>query len=358
MPHLTTNVSGRRSAKVSSGKRSVAANRTSDPLDRAESLIRTVCAVAGSMSFLDEIDDEARQASLDRAVALADTPPIFDWLVTTFSFQGISDRVARDYIKKHGTTSWSAIEASIGNAPSCPKLRSYWHFEGCRYDKTSFTCSEPDHIGACPLPRPRLRNGRLNQLGHSFFFFVRDFADGDLVGWIDHQLESAKGATTAELEAARQEALIGPLRNVYGVSDKMLMMTLSTLLIGVREHRPLWLETGTAMIAVDTLVHNFLHRTGILQDCGSSHAYGAACYGPGGCAEIIRTVAGRIDTRTLNPAFPQRFARFVQNAIWRLCSLDGLNLCNGNRIDDRRACQIGYCHVHQRCGRIPLKSQK
>ena len=31
-------------------------------------------------------------------------------------------------------------------------------------------------------------------------------------------------------EAARQEALIGPLRNVYGVSDKILMMTLSTSL--------------------------------------------------------------------------------------------------------------------------------
>ncbi|TQF27474.1 hypothetical protein UNPF46_30870 [Bradyrhizobium sp. UNPF46] len=135
-------------------------------------------------------------------------------------------------------------------------------------------------------------------------------------------------------------------------------MTLSTLLIGAREHRPLWLETGTAMIAVDTLVHNFLHRSGILQDCGSSHPYGAACYGPGGCAEIIRSVASRIDTRTLNPAFPQRFARFVQNAIWRLCSLDGLNLCNGNKINDRQACQIGYCHLHQRCGRIPLKVDK
>lgn len=93
--------------------------------------------------------------------------------------------------------------------------------------------------------------------------------------------ESAKGATRPELEAARQEALIGPLRNVYGVSDKILMMTLSTLLIGARTQRPLWLETGTAMIAVDTLVHNFLYRTGILQDCGSAHTYGAACYGPG-----------------------------------------------------------------------------
>jgi hypothetical protein len=249
------------------------------------------------MSFLDEIDAEVRHAGLDQAVALGDTPPIFNWLLTTFSFQGISDRVARDYIEKHGIVSWSDIKASFGNVPSCPRLRNYWHFDGCRYDKTSFTCAEPDHIDSCPVPRPRLRNGRLNMTAYSLFLFVRDLADGDLVGWIDGQLDSARGATKAELEAARQEALIGPLRNVYGVSDKVLMMTLSTLLIGAREHRPRWFETGTAMIAVDTVVHNHLSRTGILQECGNPHTYGAACYGPGGCAEIIRTVAERIDAR-------------------------------------------------------------
>jgi hypothetical protein len=321
-------------------------------------LIRTVCAVAGSMSFLDEIDAEVLNAGLDHAVAIRDTPPIFDWLVTTFSFQGISDRVARDYINKHGTVSWSNIEASVRNKPSCPKLRSYWHFEGCRYDKTSCTCSEPDHIDACPLPRPQLRNGRLNQLAQSSYLFVRDLTGGDLVGWIDHQLETAQAATSTGLDAARQEALIGPLRNIYGVSDKILMMTLSTLLIGARKQRPIWFETGKAMISVDTLVHNWLVRTGILHDCGISHAYGAACYGPGGCAEIIRTVADRIDAGTLNTEFPKRFARWVQNAIWRFCAGDGLNLCNGNRIDDRRACEIGYCYLYQRCSRTALKSQK
>lgn len=310
------------------------------------------------MSFLDEIDDEVRQAGLDRAVALGDTPPILDWLLSTFSFQGISDRVARDYINKHGTASSSDIETSLRSTPSCPKLRSYWHFEGCRYDKTSLTCSEPDHIDACPLPRPHLRNGRLNQTAYGFFLFVRDLTDGDLVGWMDRQLEGAQGATRAELEAARQEALIGPLRNVYGVSDKVLMMTLSTLLIGARNQRPIWFETGRAMIAVDTLVHAFLHRTGILQDCGIPHTYGVACYGRGGCAEIIRAVADRIDPRTLNRAFPQKFPRFVQNAIWRFCAGDGLNMCNGNRIDDRQACQISYCHLYQKCSRTPLKRTK
>jgi hypothetical protein len=307
------------------------------------------------MSFLDEIDAEAGEAGLDRAIALGETPLIFDWLLTTFSFQGISDRVAREYMDKHGTASWSQIEASLKASPSCPKLRSYWGYEGCRYDKTSFTCSEPDHIHACPVPRPRLRNGRLNQTAYSLFLFVRDIAESDLIGWIDSQLETAAGSSSTDLEAARQEALLGPLRNVYGVSDKVLTMALSSLLIGARNQRPIWFETGKAMIAIDTLVHNFLHRTGILQSSGIPHSYGAACYARGGCAEIIRTVASQIDARTFNRNFPPTFPRFVQHAVWRFCAADGLNLCNANRIDDRKPCQVTYCYLHQKCGRKPLK---
>jgi hypothetical protein len=309
------------------------------------------------MSFLDEVDAEVRQSGVDRAVALGHTPPIFDWLLTTFSFQGISDRVAWDYMDKHGTASWSVIESSFRDAPRCTKLRTYWNYESCRYDKTSFTCSEPDHIDTCPVPRPRLRNGRLNQTAYSLFLFVRDLTGNDLVGWIDGQLESTRGSVQIPLQVARQEALIGPLRNVYGVSDKVLTMALSTLMIGARNERPAWFETGSAMIAVDTLVHNFLHRTGILQNCGVLHSYGRTCYDPGGCAEIIRAVADRLDVRAFNRTFPPTFPRFVQHAIWRFCSADGLNLCNGNRIDDRRACDIAYCHLYRRCNRTPLKQR-
>jgi hypothetical protein len=308
------------------------------------------------MSFLDEIDAETLEAGMDTAVALGHTPPVFDWLLTAFSYQGISDRVARTYIEKHGTASWSQMEISLRVCPSCPKLCNYWTYEGCIYDKGSFTCSEPDHIDACPVPHARLRNGRLNQTAYSLFLFVRDITGGDLIGWIDGQLETAAGSSTADLEAARQEALIGPLRNVYGVSDKVLTMALSSLLIGARGQRPIWFETGKAMMAIDTLVHNFLHRTGILEDCGTPHVYGAACYARGGCAEIIRGVATRIDARSFNPGFPGKFPRFVQHAIWRFCAADGLNLCNGNRIDDRKACQITYCYLCQKCSRIPLKN--
>ena len=61
------------------------------------------------------------------------------------------------------------------------------------------------------------------------------------------------------------------------------------------------------MIAVDTLVHNFLHRTGILHRFQADHAYGAACYRPGGCADIIEAVAHQIDARQFNRRFPKTF---------------------------------------------------
>jgi len=321
----------------------------------ATSLVRAVSTVAGSMSFLDEIHLEAQEAGLIEAVARRRTQPIFDWLMSAFSLQGISDRVALDYMEKHGSAQWSSVQKSLKRPATCPKLRSYWAFDNCRYHKGCSTCSEPEHINLCPVPRLRLRNGRLNQTAYSTLFFIRDLADNDIVGWIDRQLENATTSPESDLESARQEALIGPLRNIYGISDKVLTMTLSTLLMAA-PGRPIWFETGKSLIAIDTLVHNFFHRTGILFDNGRPHAYGAACYRKDGCAEIIRGISRQIDARTINPKFPGYFPRFIQHAVWRFCALDGLNLCNGNRIDDRKPCQISYCHLSQKCQKKSLKA--
>ena len=94
------------------------------------------------------------------------------------------------------------------------------------------TCAEPDHIDACPLPTHRLRNGRLNQLAYSLYLFIRDIADGDLVGWIDHQLAAADDPSAPDRIARMTEAVVGPLRHVYAVADKVLMMALSCILLG------------------------------------------------------------------------------------------------------------------------------
>jgi hypothetical protein len=110
------------------------------------------------------------------------------------------------------------------------------------------------------------------------------------------------------------EAVVGPLRHVHGVSDKILTMTLSYLFLG--SQNPRWTEAGAHMIAIDTLVHNFLHRTGILHRLGAGHPYGLGCYQPNGCADIIRNVFGQPRCPALQSQLPEGFP-----AVRPACSL-------------------------------------
>ena len=318
-------------------------------LDYAVALIHQVCCFAGSFDLIQEFRDHDLIAAIDRH----DTAVLFNRLMYDFSFQGISDQIAIDYMHRHGQATWRAVRKNLAKRPSCPKLQTYWHFHACRYEKTSGTCAEPDHIAACPLPSHHLRNGHLNQIAYSLYLFIRDVAGGDLVGWIDDRLSQANDELAPDRTRAGN-ALIEPLRNVYGISDKVLAMALSGILIGAADVRSKWREVGVQLIAVDTLVHNFLHRTGILRRLNAAHSYGAGCYRPGGCADIIRLVAEKIDARQFNRSFPKVFPRFVQLAIWRYCSQQGLDICNGNRVDDRHRCQ-NPCRLYRLCDRVSLK---
>jgi hypothetical protein len=120
-----------------------------------------------------------------------DTPALFNWLVDALSYQGMNDAVAFAYIQKHGSVTWLEIDYRLSKRPSCPKLKSYWHFHGCDYSKTSRSCSHPEYYARCQLPKYRLRNERLNQTACSLFIFLRDIADSDLLNWIDSQLSRA-----------------------------------------------------------------------------------------------------------------------------------------------------------------------
>jgi hypothetical protein len=320
-------------------------------VDYAVRLIHQVCCFAGSFDLIADFRDQALCAAVERH----DTAALFDRLIYLFSFQGISDEIAINYMARHGQATWRSVRKNLARQPSCPKLKTYWVFHACRYEKTTHTCAEPDHIATCPLPSHRLRNGHLNQIAYSLFLFVRDIAGGDLVGWIDDQLERASNQVAPDQFARVRSALIEPLRNVYGISDKVLAMALSGILIGAADVRPKWAEVGLQLIAVDTLVHNFLHRTGILSRFRAAHAYGPNCYRPGGCADIIRLVAKAIDARQFNRAFPQLFPRFVQHGIWAYCSQQGFDICNGNRLDDRQRCQNRHCRLYSICDRIRLK---
>jgi hypothetical protein len=325
------------------------------PIEHAVRIIHAICGLAGSSTLIDDIRADLRADKVHAAIRNRHTAVVFDWLLAALSYQGISDQAAYQYMARHGRAAWRDIDQKLGRGASCPKLKSYWHFHGCRYDKGSRTCAEPDHIGCCPLPSHDLRNGHLNQAAYSLFLFIRDIADGDLIGWIDAQLEAANSPPGRDRLARMRAALIEPMREIYGVSDKVLAMTLSALLLGAPSKMVFWIEVGGSMIAIDTLVHNFLHRTGILARFNANHLYGAACYRSGGCAEIIAAVAERIDTRQFNPTFPQTFPRFVQYAVWQYCSRSGLDVCNGNRIDDSRRCGNMECRVRLMCDRVVLR---
>ena len=327
-------------------------------LDYATRLVTRICRIAGDHRMLDHIRRDLARCGVRAAVRGRNTPALFEWLLDTVSYQGIGNHVAEGYMDRHGRLGWDEIAALIEAGPSCPKLRSYWHFDHCGYRKGRQACSEPDHFPECPLPTHDLRNGRLNQAAYSLFLFIRDVADGDLVGWLDRRLADADLGSTPDRAARLRQAVVEPLAQVHGVSDKVLSMALANLLLGADRRRVLWTEAGAVMIAVDTLVHNFLHRTGILARLDAAHPYGPACYAPGGCAEIVERIAGNIDARRFNPAFPANFPRFVQHAIWRFCAEYGLDECNGRQIDDRTRCDRRDCPAFRRCDRVPLKPDR
>lgn len=325
-------------------------------LRHATRLVHQVCCLAGSHTLIDDIRRTGAPDTLGSLIEKLDTPALFNWLIDTLSYQGISDRVATAYIYEHGSITWAEIEYRLSKRPSCPKLKSYWHFHGCRYSKSKRTCASPEHYSRCPVPKHRLRNGRLNQTAYSLFLFLRDIADCDLVNWIDARLSqvASQNDRVPQYVAAMRESLLGPLRHVYGVADKVLSMALASILLAAQDGRTHWHETGGSMVAVDGLVHAWLHRTGILASLNAEHPYGPRCYGKDGCSEIIEKIALRIDVRQFNKSFPTFFCRAVQFAVWRFCAQEMLNICNGNRIDDRMRCQNDWCGLYGRCARQPI----
>lgn len=326
------------------------------PIEHAVALVHRVCCLAGLPNYLRSV--RASNGRVRQAIVSRNTPALFDWLVETLNFQGISNQIARAYLNEHGSVTWADIERSLALEPACSKLQGYWRFSGCGFQKSNLSCSEPELFSKCPLPTHPLRNGRLNQAAYSLYFFMRDVADSDFVGWIDTQLSEAAGqcGTTRTAELCR--ALLHPLRHVYGVSDKVLSMALSSLLLSAPQSKKLWIKAGSSMLAVDTLVHNFLHRTGLLDRFDAQHLYGPACYANGGCADIVEALARRIDARQFNARFPALFPRFVQHAIWRFCAEGGFDICNGNQIDDNGPCKNLHCQVGFCCDRIALRKPR
>ena len=75
-------------------------------LGHAVDIIYRVCCLAGVGDLLDKIRAELRADRIPTAIRRHDTAALFDWLVAALSYQGISDRVAAEYMERHGRVRW------------------------------------------------------------------------------------------------------------------------------------------------------------------------------------------------------------------------------------------------------------
>lgn len=313
--------------------------------------------IVAPTSFVHEARDHLHRWGVSEAVARRDSGRIYELLIALAQYQGISDRAADTFINQHGLPSWSKVDAALKQQPSCSLLRSYWTYSGCQYTKGAEWCSRSENLLSCPVPALPLRKGTLSQLAVSLFLFVRDVCDRDLVGWLDKRLAEADDPQAFVRDRVRtlRNAILEPISHVHGISGKVASLALANLLLAGDPGRERWVMAGAGMLVVDTLLHNYLHRTGVLRRADAEHPYGPQCYAERGCSFLLEGLAERIDARESNSCFPQYFPRFVQHAVWRFCAQAELDVCNGNRIDDRTGCTNTHCPSIGCCERLPLR---
>lgn len=268
------------------------------------------------------------------------TRAMYESLVAAFAYQGMSDAAVRTFADRHGAVTWNEVATSLDARPACPKLQSHWHFADCGYQRSAGTCSRPEHYPTCPLPELPLRRGTLNQAAYSLFLFIRDVCDGDLASWLNIRLGVVRKEPIDSYGQRLAAAVSGPLLYVYGVSQKVVSMALADLLMRSSTERPLWHIAGSNLVAIDTLVHNLLARTGSLAAHGAVHLYGPLCYASGSCRDMVCDVAER------STAFSPRL---LQHALWQFCAQEQLDICNGNYSSKEPPCANVACPVRSCC---------
>jgi hypothetical protein len=94
-------------------KRPKIQNRQGCAINHAVRLIHAVCGLAGSPTLIDEMRRDLRAEKVRTAIRDRHTSPVFDWLMSALSYQGISDEVAYGYMQKHGRATWRQIKRGL-----------------------------------------------------------------------------------------------------------------------------------------------------------------------------------------------------------------------------------------------------
>lgn len=323
--------------------------------EQATTLIEAICRLPDNLTALRRFDIWVKSSGLREAIISHDTAFLYGWLMECYSLQGVSNSNALEYIERHGNAEWQEIKDLMHTGtPACAKLAAFANFRHCGYRKIDRVCNVPELTSTCVVPRLPLRKGDLNQLAFSLFLFIQDVGHGDLVKFIDTTLADARRIPDIGFEAAGRQALMKAFKPIFGIGPKLIAMSLSSILIAGGRHRPHWARVGRSIVVIDSLIHNFMHRTGMIEVLGKPHAFGPTCYVPGQCETILRSIAQRIDLKQIDVRLPSRHARLVQMAVWRFCGQGALAICNGINIDDRKPCELIDCPVGLHCSRLAL----
>jgi hypothetical protein len=275
---------------------------------------------------------------------------LYQYLLKSFLFAGGGDQSnSAYYAKQRYKPTYNRVKQAI-KAVQCPKLASLEAFKGCGYRKTTNKCHEPAFLGTCSLTRFDMKRGALNHMAFSLYFFLRDVCQGDFYTYTkEHfsQYRPTDGTITELLDG-----FIKKVTTIANVGPKLAHMALSGLFL-TRYSGWDYRHMGLHMIAVDSLVHNFLHRTGILDSYQLQHAYGPRCHSETGCMKVVQELANHIDCREFNPILPAHFPRFIQYHIWAYCAKDGENICNLNQCKPGKPNPGCVLHQQQLCPQLP-----
>jgi len=187
-------------------------------------------------------------------------------------------------------------------------------------------------------------------MAFSLYFFLRDVCRRDFYTYVTDDFR--QGQPSGRAINDRLQTFIGKVTTIANVGPKLAHMALSCLFLTAY---PGWdyREVGAHMIAVDSLVHNFLHRTGILGSYQLDHPYGPRCHAQTGCFGVIQDLANRIDCREFNPTLPPHFPRFIQYYIWAYCGQSGENICNGNKCKPGKPNPACVLYQQRLCAQLP-----
>jgi hypothetical protein len=272
---------------------------------------------------------------------------LYQYLMEAFLLSGGGDQSNHGYYaKQNHKPTFNRVKRALQGA-DCPKLAMFETFKGCGYRKGTRKCNEPAWLSTCPLPGFDMKRGALNHMAFSLYFFLRDVCRRDFYAYVTDHFGQAGGAINDLLET-----FIGKVTTIANVGPKLAHMALSCLFLTTY---PGWdyRQVGAHMIAVDSLVHNFLRRTGILGSYQLDHAYGPRCHAQNGCLGVIHDLAKHIDCREFNPTLPPDFPRFVQYHIWAYCGQAGENICNGNKCKPGKPNAACVLHQQGLCAELP-----